>query len=67
MTDILTILIAVVAIYFIMKIAFKVLKVFLILLVLGALAYMLMNYGFERTAMSGIPAAYVNPLLQLKK
>jgi predicted permease len=46
MADILSIAIAVIAIYFIMKIAFKLLKVFLIIAVIVALAYVLTNYGF---------------------
>ena len=46
MIDILSIVIAELAIYFIMKIAFKILKAFLVLLVIGVLAYILMNYGF---------------------
>lgn len=46
MTDILSIAIAVIAIYFIMKIAFKLLKVFLVVAVVVALVYVLMNYGF---------------------
>ncbi|MDN5277183.1 MAG: hypothetical protein PWR01_1148 [Clostridiales bacterium] len=46
MTDIISIVIAALAIYFIMKITFKLLKVVLVLAVIAVLAYILMNYGF---------------------
>ncbi|MFO7154040.1 MAG: hypothetical protein DIU64_003635 [Caldicoprobacter oshimai] len=46
MTDIITIIIAVGAIYLIAKITFKVLKVILMLAVIGLVIYILTNYGF---------------------
>ncbi|MBM7583009.1 uncharacterized membrane protein YjjB (DUF3815 family) [Caldicoprobacter guelmensis] len=46
MTDIITIILAVVTIYLIAKITFKVLKFILMLAVIGLVIYILANYGF---------------------
>jgi FtsH-binding integral membrane protein len=46
MTDIITIVLAIAAIYLIAKITFKVLKFFLMLAIIGLVIYILANYGF---------------------
>ena len=46
MTDIITIVLAIAAIYLIAKITFKVLKFFLMLAIICLVIYILANYGF---------------------
>lgn len=46
MTDLITIIIAIVAIALIMKIAAKILKFLLTIAVVGAALYIMFNYGF---------------------
>ena len=48
MTDFITIVIAILAIVLIMKIATKLLKFILTIVVIGIVLYVLANYGFKR-------------------